>query len=66
MTWTNGEEKERISVRDAGILQSFPVDYPWQGPKTRQQEQVGNAVPPLLAEHVLAMATGISRMERAA
>ena len=34
--------------------------------KTKAHQQIGNAVPPLLAEHVLSMATGISRLERAA
>jgi DNA (cytosine-5)-methyltransferase 1 len=56
----------RITVREAAILQSFPPEYPWQGTKTACFRQVGDAVPPLLAEHVLAMATGISRIERAA
>lgn len=49
----------RISVREAGILQSFPADYPWQGTVTKQFQQVGNAIPPLLAAHVLAAATGL-------
>ena len=60
------QDSVRITVREAAILQSFPADYPFQGTKTAQFRQVGDAVPPLLAEHVLSMATGIKRLERAA
>lgn len=49
----------RITVAEAAILQSFPVGYPWQGTKTKAFEQIGNAVPPLLAAHVVAAAAGL-------
>lgn len=54
----------RIAIEEAAVLQSFPPDYPWQGTKTQKFLQIGNAVPPLLALHVLSAATGIP-LERA-
>ncbi|MEV5985509.1 DNA cytosine methyltransferase [Streptomyces sp. NPDC052051] len=44
----------RITAREAGVLQTFPADYPWQGNKGQTFSQIGNAVPPRLAAHLLA------------
>jgi DNA (cytosine-5)-methyltransferase 1 len=54
---SDGESKAeavRITAQEAGVLQSFPADYPWAGNKGQQFSQIGNAVPPRLAAHVLA------------
>lgn len=44
----------RITAAEAGALQTFPAGYPWAGTKGSQFSQIGNAVPPLLAGHLLA------------
>lgn len=48
-----------VTVREAGILQTFPEDYPWQGSQAAQFQQVGNAIPPFLASRVIAQLVGL-------
>lgn len=50
-------EGARFSMNEAGMLQSFPPDYPWSG--TAQAQQVGNAVPPVFGAHLLSAALGL-------
>ncbi|MGW0772445.1 DNA cytosine methyltransferase [Streptomyces sp. NPDC002835] len=45
------KDLDRFTPAEAGALQTFPVAYPWGGNDVSQQ--IGNAVPPRLALHVL-------------
>lgn len=54
------------SVRECAVLQSFPDDYVFQGPKSTQLKVVGNAVPPGLSEAIAeALAGDLAAMRRA-
>ncbi len=41
-----------ISLREGALLQSFPIDFAFMGNKVDIARQIGNAVPPLLAEQI--------------
>ncbi|MGW6734929.1 DNA cytosine methyltransferase [Streptomyces sp. NPDC055013] len=52
----------RFDDPEAGQLQTFPKDYPWQGKDVPQQ--IGNAIPPLLGVHILSAALHLGNEAR--
>ncbi|MFD5491554.1 DNA cytosine methyltransferase [Streptomyces sp. NPDC127091] len=48
-----------LEPEEGAVLQTFRRDHPFHGNKGQRSLQIGNAVPPLLAAHVVSAATGI-------
>ena len=50
--WIHPVKDRAVSVREAARLQTFPDSFVFTGTKDRQYQQVGNAVPPIMAKAV--------------
>jgi DNA (cytosine-5)-methyltransferase 1 len=57
ISYSNGrfghpEQHRAITIREAACLQTFPRKYSFIGSFASKAEQVGNAVPPLMARQI--------------
>lgn len=50
--WGHPVDTRVLSIREVARIQSFPDDFEFVGTYTQQAGQLGNAVPPLLAERI--------------
>lgn len=48
----DNRRRRRLTVHEAARLQSFPDWFKFAGSQSKQLEQIGNAVPPLLSYHI--------------
>ncbi|MGI9190274.1 MAG: DNA cytosine methyltransferase [Longimicrobiaceae bacterium] len=60
--YVHPEQDRLLSVREMALLQGFPSDYQFKGRLTAKYNQIGDAVPPLIAalvaEHIAKISLG--------
>ena len=52
--WIHPVKDRAVSIREAARLQTFPDSFIFCGTKDKQYQQVGNAVPPIMAKAIAA------------
>ena len=57
--WIHPTRDRAISVREAARLQTFPDSFIFCGTKDKQYQQVGNAVPPIMAKAIAKKMAGV-------
>ena len=50
--WVHPTKVSAVSIREAARLQTFPDSFVFCGTKDKQYQQVGNAVPPIMAKAI--------------
>lgn len=50
--WIHPTKNRALSIREAARLQTFPDSFVFCGSKDKQYQQVGNAVPPIMAKAI--------------
>lgn len=62
LRFPDGTERE-LTAAEAGLLNGFPIDYPWQGSRTKQFLQSADVVNPVIAAVALGCATNTPWVE---
>lgn len=59
-SWTREDTgTHALTAAEAGLLQGFSLDYPWQGSRSARFRQVADTVSPLMGAAVLGAAAGV-------
>lgn len=63
--WIHPVKDRAISIREAARLQTFPDSFVFVGSKDKQYQQVGNAVPPIMAKAIAKkLASQLQKLEK--